>query len=349
MLGALRMNELALSAAASSLSARSVDGHPNAPVARSRPAHGDLLARLNRQSVVKHFDAYADVDWDAPDNGIDPEDPRFERPADCGIGRTAWYRAQPADVRARMGLHLACAQLRLGMEFESVLCRGLLEFARTRPPGSPELRYAYHEVIEEAQHSLMFQELIARSGLPTRGLEGLDDLGARRVPRFGRTDPELFFIHVLGGEAPIDHAQKVELARKEALHPLMRRVMQIHVTEEARHISFAKSFLRERVPRMSRWRLLKLRIQTPLTFAVMAHQMLQPPRWLLDAYGVPAAVRREAFRDDPVHRARMAEGLRPLRDLCMEIGIVTPALVPMWRALGIWSDLGASRRLPSAT
>jgi hypothetical protein len=305
---------------------------------RPRIAHAELVPRLNRQSVLKHFDAYADVDWDAPENRIDPSDPRFVRPADHGLGKTAWYRALPEATQARFGLHIALAQLRIGMDFESVLSRGLLELASTHAPGSPELRYAYHEVIEEAQHSLMFQEVIARAGLPVRGLEGMDLWGARRVPLLGRTFPALFFLHVLGGEAPIDHAQKLELARRDELHPLLRRVMQIHVTEEARHISFAKSWLREHVPHTSALRMLRLRLHVPFIFAVMARQMIEPPRWLLDLYRVPKAVRREAFHECPVHRRHLADGVRPLRDLCAEVSILTPALVPLWRHLGLWAD-----------
>lgn len=318
----------------------------------ARIPHDSLLVRLNRASVLKHFDAYADVDWDAPESRIDPADPRFERPADCGLGATAWYRAQPAPLRARLGLHLSMAQMRLGIDFESVLSRGLLELAYASEPGSPELRYAYHEVIEECQHSLMFQEMIARAGLPVRGVEGLERWGAARVPALARTFPELFFVHVLGGEAPIDHAQKLELARKDELHPLLRRIMQIHVTEEARHISFAKSYLRERIPQLSPFRLLRLRIETPITLGVMVRQMLVPPRWLLDAYAVPAAVRREAFTDDLEHRRRVAAGIRPLRDLMIELGVASPAFVPLWRSFGIWDGdvrarVGPGRRPPA--
>ena len=36
-----------------------------------------LTARLCRKSVDKHHDAYADIDWDAPENHIDPADPRW--------------------------------------------------------------------------------------------------------------------------------------------------------------------------------------------------------------------------------------------------------------------------------
>ena len=313
----------------------------------TRIPHAALVARLNNASVKKHFDAYEDVAWDAPENRVDPSDPRFERPSDCGLGATAWYRAQPQAVRARLGLHLAMTQMRLGIDFESVLSRGLLELAYASEPGSAEMRYAYHEVIEECQHSLMFQEMITRAGLPVRGIEGIERWGAKRVPEMARTFPELFFIHVLGGEAPIDHAQKLELARKDEIHPLLRRILQIHVTEEARHISYAKSFLRERVPHLGAWRLLEMRVWTPITLGVMARQMLQPPRWLLDEYQVPAAVRREAFVEDVVHRRRVAQGLRPLRDLCVELDIASSAFVPLWRAFGIWGEEPARLALPA--
>ena len=36
-----------------------------------------MVARLSRQSVDKHFDAFADVDWESPEMAISPDDPRF--------------------------------------------------------------------------------------------------------------------------------------------------------------------------------------------------------------------------------------------------------------------------------
>lgn len=309
--------------------------------ALERPTHDALVARLNAVSVKKHFDAYEDVGWEDPGFELDPRDPSFELSPRYGLGRTDWYRALDADRRARIGLHIVAAQMRLGMDFEAILSRGLLELAMTLHPGSPDLRYAYHEVIEEAQHSLMFQEFIARTGLPVRGLEGMELRASRRVPRFARTFPELFFIHVLGGEAPIDHVQRLELARRDELHPLVRRILQIHVTEEARHVSFAKSALRERVPRLSAIRLLRLRIGTPITLAAMTYQMLVPPQWLFDLYRVPDEVRLASYRDDPEHRRRTVDGLRPIRELCVELRIATPLFARLWKALGIWEEPAA--------
>jgi hypothetical protein len=312
---------------------------------RVRPSHEELATRLHRASVGKHADAYADIDWDAPAHRIEPEDPRFVLQPSEGLGRTAWYRALAPELRARIGLHVALAQLRLGMDFESILCRGLLELAFQREPGSADLRYAYQEVIEEAQHSLMFQEFIARAGLPVRGLGGLERVLSRRIPRLARSFPELFFLHVLGGEAPIDHVQRRELARKDETHPLLRTIMRIHVTEEARHISFARSYLRERVPQLGWWKRQRLEVHAPFVLRVMVGEMIVPPTWLLDLYDVPRETRRE-LRSCPYALANIIEGLGPIRSILSETGIVAPRNLPLWRALGL-ASAGAPPALPA--
>ena len=123
-----------------------------------------LLGRLNEQSVRpgKHFDAYVDVPWD--EHTIEPTDPRWELGVLDPLGATAWYQAQPQEVRGAIGIHLVASKMKVGYFFEGVLKRGLLEHSTTLAAGSPELRYVYHEVIEEAQHSLMFQEFAGRAG-----------------------------------------------------------------------------------------------------------------------------------------------------------------------------------------
>jgi hypothetical protein len=295
----------------------------------------NLVARLSRQSVVKHFDAYADVDWDRPEHAIDQTDPRWERQSDQPLGATAWYRALPQPTRARLGLHLIASQVKLGLEFERVLKIGLLNFASTLDHGRPELRYAYHEVIEETQHSLMFRELLLRIGLDVPGLGWLDRVGARRVARLGRTFPELFFLFVLGGEEPIDHAQRQVLRAGRDTHPLLARVMRIHVTEEARHICFGREYLRHHVPRLPARRRAALAVQTPLLLAEMTRQMMHPSPHVVRAYGIPKAVVAEAFTKSPAHRAFVADSLADVRGLCVELGLVTRWTRPIWRRLGI--------------
>ena len=297
-----------------------------------------VVQRLSRASVNKHFDAYADVAWDDPALRVYRDDPRWQRPVSDPLGSTSWYRSLPECERARIGLAMTAFQMKMGITFESILQRGLLEFASTLPNGSAEFRYAYHEVIEEGQHSLMFQEFVNRSGFDAPTMSGLIAWQARRVPALGRTFPELFFVHVLSGEAPIDHVQRTELRRGGELHPLLRRIMQIHVTEEARHVCFAERYLEEHVPPLGAARMLSLRIQTPFILRETTAQMLRPPKQFLTLMGIPREVTKEAFSDGPAHRRLTDEGIRPVRDLCIRLGIVTPAFVPLWRALGLWDD-----------
>ena len=301
-----------------------------------RESYASLIGRLNRQSVVKHFDAYQDVDWDAPENRIDPADPRWELGADDPLGATRWYRAQDPERRAWIGLTLRMQQAKTGIAFEAILGRGLLEFAASLPNGTPEFRYALHEVAEECQHSMMFQELINRSRVDVRALGPVEERLSQRVPRLGRTFPELFFLHVLAGEAPIDHLQRGELRRRDDAHPLVRRIMRIHVTEEARHICFARRFLEETVPYLNAPRRWSLRIHAPFVLRTTADQMVRPPRRVARTLGIPAAVLREAYVESPIHRQRVLEGTAPVRATCRDLGLVVPSTLALWKGLGLW-------------
>jgi hypothetical protein len=291
------------------------------PTAR-RESYRERVLRLSNRSVTKHFDAYADIAWDAPDYRLSPDDPRWQKRDDDPLGNTAWYKSLPEAQRARLGLHHVVEQMKIGVDFEAVLARGLLEFVSTLPSGSPELRYAFHELIEEGQHSLMFHEFIARSGLPVRGVTGVEGWVSRRVPRLGRAFPELFFMFVLGGEAPIDSVQRRMLAGA-GLHPLLQRVMQLHVIEEARHVCFASEYLRQRAPGLGAFQRARLRALTPVILPIMAKLMLKPSSALIRAYRIPSSVVREAYTGPAFQRA-VAEGIRPVRELCREIGLIRP-------------------------
>jgi len=303
---------------------------------RARETYDDLVRRLSRQSVVKHFDAYADVPWDSPEFAIDPDDPRWELGPDDSLGGTAWYRAQPAAVRSRIALHMYATFMKIGVQFENVLQRGLLEFALRLPNGSPEFRYAYHECIEEGQHSLMFQEFVNRTGFDIPGLAPWQRLGSRIVVGDARRFPELFFIFVLGGEDPIDHVQRTALRGGRELPPILKRIMQIHVTEEARHLCFARQYLRARVPRLPAPKRAALAVGAPLILGQMAKLMMRPSAQVVRTYGIPREVVAEAYTRNPEHRRKTITALSKVRDLCRELGIVTPWSVRLWQAVGVW-------------
>lgn len=303
-------------------------------------AYHRLLARLSHQSVVKHFDAYADVPWDDPAFAIDPDDPRFELSARDALGATAWYQRQPPAVRARIGLHMIATFARIGWQFESVLKRGLLEFALRLPEDAPEFRYCYHEVIEEAQHSLIFHEFVRRTGLPTRP-PAILGLGDRLVVGFARRFPELFFFFVLAGEDPIDYTQREALSGERELHPLIERISRIHITEEARHIAFARHYLRRHVPRLRGPKRFILRLRTAVVMAVASRMMSRPSGHVVRRYGIPPEVLREAYGPGSKGAEHIRRALFKPRELCWELGVLTPRWARLWKLLGIYAPQGS--------
>jgi len=305
-------------------------------------AYLELINRLSHQSVVKHFDAYADIEWNHPDFHIDRDDPRWQLEPDDVLGATEWYRSQPAEIRSRIGLHMLANFMKIGVIFEYVLKRGLLEYANRLPTGSPEFRYCYHETIEEAQHSLMFQEFINRTGFKIPGLSGVERRGAEFVVRYARKFPELFFIFVLAGEDPIDYVQRQTLRKnREDIHPLLRRIMQIHVTEEARHMSFARHNLRKRVPELSNTRRRRLAFSAPLILGAMGRLMMEASPQIAREYNIPREVVNAAYRENPVQSLRMREASTKLFSLCAELGLVNFWSVRLWRMMRIWPESGA--------
>ena len=303
-------------------------------------AYRRFLGRLSHQSVVKHYDAYADIPWDDPAYAIDPEDPRFILSPDDALGATSWYQQQPAPVRARVGLHMITTFMRIGWQFESVLKRGLLEYALRLPEDAPEFRYCYHEVIEEAQHSLFFHEFVRRTGLNVRPPRILR-LADRQVIGFARRFPELFFFFVLSGEDPIDYAQRQMLQSGRALHPLVERISRIHVTEEARHMAFARHFLRRSVPQLRGAKLFLLRLRTAVVMKVASMMMTRPSGHVIRTYGIPKSALAEAYGRGSHAEEFVKRALFKPRELCWELGVLNPRWAWLWQRLGIYAPQGS--------
>lgn len=298
-----------------------------------REAFTKMVDRLNRLSVEKHSEAYVDVAWDDPELQVDPTDPRWELFTVDPLADTDWYRALDPASRSRLGLHRVAACMKTGWHFENLLQQGLLAHALTLPDRSPEFRYLHHEVIEESQHTLMFQELVNRSGLDVRGMPRWALLLRPLIVRAAITAPALFFVMVLGGEDPIDHVQRIEV-RNGGGHPLAREIMRIHVAEEARHLSFARHQLKMRVPRLGRLRREVLSYAAPVVLGIMVDLMLGIQADVRRANAVPAEAVRQARRSSAGRELRV-ESVRKARELLDELGLLTSRSRLVWRAFGL--------------
>jgi hypothetical protein len=297
-----------------------------------------LLARLCAASVVRRYEAYRDIAWDDPEMQVDPDDPRWELPDDHPLGATEWYRARPPGVRSRIGLNMTAGFCYTGRVFEGVLSRGLLRFAAARPHNSLEYRFAYHEVIEEAHHSLMFQELVNRAGLPVPVVDADFVQATSTVAEYGTTFPELLFIYALGGEDPIDYVQREGYRKRSDRHPLIQRISQIHIVEEARHVAFARSYLRLNVPKLSDAKRTEMSLAVPGILSVLSSLMMKPPQHIIETYGIPSPVIDEAFTDNPAHRNLVVASLSKIRTLCDELGLMTAEATQLWQDAGLLPD-----------
>ncbi|MET8862611.1 diiron oxygenase [Nonomuraea sp. NPDC004580] len=306
-------------------------------------AYRAVIERLSKASVDKHWEPYRDIPWDDPEFHVDPSDPRWELPGVDRLGGHPWYRAQPPEVRARIGLWRVATAMKIGLQFENLLKRGLLNYAYRLPNGSPEFRYVYHETIEEGHHGMMFQEFVNRTGMPIRGMPRPLSAVAQVAPWIPLVSTELFFVFVLGGEDPIDHVQRRVLKDGRPHHPLEEIIMRIHVAEEARHISFARHYLRNRVPRMPAYRRFLLGLFAPVVLGVMARIMLAPPGPMIRRFRIPAGVVADVYLRDPDAGREVRDSVARTRELCAEIGLVNPVSRRVWKLMGIWADAGPSR------
>jgi hypothetical protein len=289
---------------------------------------------------VSAFDAYADIDWGAPEHRIEPSDPRWEVVGDDPLASTAWYRSLPAEARARVGLYRIVTAMKLGIQFENVLERGLLEFAFNLPNNSDEFRWCHYEVAEELQHGMMFQEFVNRSGVDAIGLPRSLRWVATWIVSLGRRCPALLFAVVMGGEIPIDYVQRRRLSDGGG-HPLLTRLIEIHIEEEEDHLVIGRTLLRREVVRLNRCSRTVIALVIPVLLSRIARQMVRPSRTFARVHGMPRSVRRECVHSSPARQC-VTDSIAPMRELCAEIGLIGPTARWLWRRLGLSMELRPS-------
>ena len=292
------------------------------------------ITRLADLSAGRSHEAYTDVPWDDAGHELTPTDPRLQLPDFEPVAHTAWYRGLSEEEKSLVGAWKMATMLRVGADFENMLQQGLLARSLSLPVGSPEFRYAHTEVSEESQHTMMFLEIVARIGVQATGMPKyvvrVLESGIRTV---ARRDPAGFFLGVLAGEDPIDRAQRRWLAAGVA-HPTVERVLRIHVTEESRHVSYARVSVTRDVPKLGPVRRQLLAAIVPLVFSFLARMMFVPPRSMARALGVDHAILTDAYKT-PYGREFLADSVGKSRKLAHEVGLMTPLAKRLWNACGI--------------
>ena len=194
--------------------------------AASEKDYQDMLLRLSEASVNRHFDAFTDIPWEDPDFTVDPSDKRWILPAGLDpLGSHDWYTSLPVEKQIEIGLWRQSNVMKVGLQFENILIRGIMQYVFAQENGSAEFRYLTHEATEECHHTQMFQQGVNRIGADVPGMPRWLRRVSPIIPWVASSFPVAFFIAVLAGEEPIDHTQKQILRNSDNLPPVLSRIM----------------------------------------------------------------------------------------------------------------------------
>lgn len=312
--------------------------------------YASMLKTLSEGSVHVHFDPYEDIDWDSPELAVDVNDPRWVLSAQIDpLGATGWYQALPLERQIEIGRWRTLNAIKVGGAFESILIRGLMHYAMSLPNGSPEFRYCLHEMTEECNHIQMFQELVNRGQTDVPGMRPMFRMSSPVLGFLGGFLPVILMIGILAGEEPIDHYQKSIMREGIEMPPAVLRTMEIHIAEEARHISFADEFLRLRIPRLSRVERAIVSVAFPITMRWLAGEIMTTPTSVQRKLKIPRKVRREAFWRGENSGRIMASYFGDMRRLATDTGLMNRFSRRVWKWCGIDGEPSNYRGEPDRT
>ncbi|MHA6780506.1 AurF N-oxygenase family protein [Pseudonocardia saturnea] len=285
-----------------------------------------VAERLLRSSLEHSFDPSIDIDWDADlvegRYGIVPER--------CSLYGTELWDGLTEEQQVTLSVHEICSIAQVGLWFEMILMQMLLRYSYDRDPRTRHIQYALTEIADECRHSIMFAKLAARYDVPDYRPGWLvHKLGGLFAATAG--GPSMF-ASVLVAEETLDQLQR-ESMRDERVQPLSRMVNRIHVTEEARHVRYAREELVRTMPRLGRVQRELARALTPVVSFVVIRSLIHPG--VYESVGLDPRTARRVALANPYHRDTIAWSARKLMPFLREAGIVGGPFARLWERAGL--------------
>lgn len=298
--------------------------------------YSDKVTALTAAMSRLAFDPYVDIDWDAPENALDEDDPRWQLDPDTApLAATQWYGEQSLQRRIAMGRWMTANMLKVTLQFEMMLVRGVVHYAGTLPNGAQIFRYLLHELSDECHHIQMFQEFVNRTGDDVPGMRRASRILGPIIAFIGGYANVFLFIGVMCGEQPLHCQQTLQHRGAAQVPPLLNRITSIHLAEEARHITFADIHLAQQVQGAGRFRRALYAVTFPFFLRWLIGEMLTPPRAFVRQFGIPRRVFKAAYWRSDCSRRLMAESAADVRRLADDLGLRTARSRWIWRLLGI--------------
>src|SRR6201993_2813933 len=285
------------------------------------PSREEFSERLLKGSVKKSYEPVVDIDWDAP---LDPDKFYLPPRVISLYGTDIWNamnRAQQIEVSRQEFVNTLSA----GIWFENMLNQSLLRDILHKDPTAKATHYALTELGDETRHMVMFGKAIERVGARPVQPKRYQRMVINALPLAFRG--AFLWVAALIGEEIFDSLQRQMMDDPE-LQPMVQRLMRIHVTEEARHIQFARDGLRKRSPNMRRIPRFFVGNVNGLGgyfFRYLFTNQVQYARAGLNAREARRIARNSAHR----HEVQVA-GFAPLAAFLSEVGLMGPLARRGW-------------------
>ena len=280
-----------------------------------------LIAASERLTL----DPFTDVDWSIEV----ADDSQYHLPPEkLPLFGTPQWDSMTELERRTYSRHECAAVCAAGIWFENKLMQIVLRHLAQMPVTDPAHRYLLVEVADECRHSTMFGEYIRRAGTPTyapdtggSGLDAVDDLPGGRA---------MGYLLILAVEELLDTCNRATM-RDDMVHPVSRQIAKLHVLEEARHLSFAKTYLTEAWPTLSEAERAEAAAVAPFADDYVAQLMVND-----DVYaelGIDGGA--EAARTNPRHRERIVNDLAKLTAFLTKLGVIDETNRHEWVERGL--------------
>ena len=307
--------------------------------ASAAPTREEFSERLLRGSVKKSYEPIVDIDWDAP---LDP-DKYFLPPKTVSLYGTPLWDGMTRAEQIELSRQELVNTLSAGIWFENILNQALLRHLMHADPTARATHYALTEMGDETRHMVMFGRTIEKVGAKPMRPKLYQRMIINGLPLAFKGS--VLWVAALIGEEIFDSLQRQMMDDPE-LQPAVQRLMRIHVTEEARHIQFARDGLRKHVGGM-RW-LNRMWVANLHGIGGYFFQYLFSNPAQYRRVDLPGrATRRIARRSAHRHETQVM-GFAPLAAFLDEVGLMGPIARRMWRRthfLPATSSLPASDRM----
>jgi hypothetical protein len=147
--------------------------------------------------------------------------------------------------------------------------------------------YHLHEIREEAGHSLMFLELMRRSGLTVPPSPFLRLRLANMFGRFAPTRHAAFWLAVFIGESIPDRMNRLICQHRHEVVAAAYDLARLHSTDEARHIAHARDILAGTRQAIPRWQVPLLACVIGIALREFVDALFYPQPGLYRLAGLP--------------------------------------------------------------